>query len=163
MPELPEVEAVVRALRPLVQGRRILFVHVLHPIATKPQTVAHVARSAEGRRIRTVDRKGKFVLLPLDRGMLTMHFRLDGQRLWFANAKELFERANHRETGVHVDVAFELDKGVLGFADRRHFGRVHAWDSAELCLDSPRWVLTRSRPSSRLSPSAICLPYPSGP
>lgn len=120
MPELPEVEAVVRALRPLVQGRRILFVHVLHPIATKPQTVAHVARSAEGRRIRTVDRKGKFVLLPLDRGMLTMHFRLDGQLLWFANAKELFERANHRETGVHVDVAFELDKGVLGFADRRH-------------------------------------------
>jgi formamidopyrimidine-DNA glycosylase len=133
MPELPEVEAVVRTLLPLVQGRRILCVHVLHPIATKPQTAAHVARSAGGRRIRAVDRKGKFVLLLLDRGLLALHFRLDGQLLWFANAQELFERANQRETGVHVDVAFELDKGVLGFVDRRHFGRVHAWDSAALC------------------------------
>jgi formamidopyrimidine-DNA glycosylase len=134
MPELPEVEAVVRTLRPLVQGERILCVHVLHPIATKPQTAAHVARSAEGRRIRTVDRKGKFVLLHLDRGLLTMHFRFDGQLIWFTNAKELFESANRSETGVHVDVAFELDKGVLGFADRRHFGRVHAWDSVEQCI-----------------------------
>jgi len=69
----------------------------------------------------------------LDRGLLTMHFRLDGQLLWFANGKELLQRANHGETNVHVDVAFELDKGVLGFADRRHFGRVHIWASADEC------------------------------
>jgi formamidopyrimidine-DNA glycosylase len=105
----------------------------LHPIATKPQAAAYVARAAEGRRIRSVGRRGKSVLLLLDRGLLTLHFRLDGQLLWFANAKELFERANQPKTGVHVDVAFELDKGVLGFADRRHFGRVHYWESAEQC------------------------------
>jgi len=69
----------------------------------------------------------------LDRGLLTMHFRLDGQLLWFANGKELLQRANHGENSVHVDVAFELDKGVLGFADRRHFGRVHIWASADEC------------------------------
>jgi formamidopyrimidine-DNA glycosylase len=134
MPELPEVEAVVRTLRPLVQGRRIHCVHVFHPIATKPQAVSHVARHAEGRRVRAVNRKGKYVLLILDRGLLTIHFRLDGQLLWFSNGKELLERANHGERGVHVDVALELDTGVLGFADRRHFGRVHAWESAD---DSP--------------------------
>jgi formamidopyrimidine-DNA glycosylase len=133
MPELPEVEAVVRTLRPLVQDRRIRCVHVFHPIATKPQTASQVARFAEGRRICTVDRKGKYVLLVLDRGLLTMHFRLDGQLLWFSNAKELLERANSGGRHVHVDVAFELDGGVLGFADRRHFGRVHAWESAEDC------------------------------
>ncbi len=133
MPELPEVETVVRTLRPLVQGRRIRCVHVFHPIATKPQAVSHVARTAQGRRIRIVERKGKHVLLVLDRGILTMHFRLDGQLLWFSNGKEMLERANKSETGVHVDVAFELDKGVLGFADRRHFGRVHAWRSIEEC------------------------------
>ncbi|HEV1992948.1 MAG TPA: DNA-formamidopyrimidine glycosylase [Candidatus Acidoferrum sp.] len=134
MPELPEVEAVVRTLRPLVEGRRIRCVHVFHPIATKPQAASNVARHAQGSRIRIVDRKGKYVLLVLDRGLLTMHFRLDGQLLWFANGKELLQRANQRENGVHVDVAFELDKGVLGFADRRHFGRVHAWESADDCL-----------------------------
>ncbi len=133
MPELPEVEAVVRTLRPLVQGRRIRCVHVFHPIATKPQAVSRVARAAQGRRIRVVDRKGKHVLLVLDRGILTMHFRLDGQLLWFSDSKELLERANKSENGVHVDVALELDKGVLGFADRRHFGRVHAWRSIEEC------------------------------
>src|SRR5258708_5529684 len=133
MPELPEVEAVVRTLRPLVQGRRIRCVHVFHPIATKPQAASHLAHHAQGRRIRNVDRKGKNVLLVLDRGLLTMHFRLDGQLLWFSNGKELLERANQRENDVHVDVAFELDKGVLGFADRRHFGRVHFWESANDC------------------------------
>ena len=133
MPELPEVEAVVRTLRPLVQDRRIRCVHVFHPIATKPQAASHVARRAQGRRIRTIDRKGKYVLLVLDRGFLTIHFKLDGQLLWFSNGKELLERANQGEYGVHVDVALELDKGVLGFADRRHFGRVHVWESANDC------------------------------
>jgi len=133
MPELPEVEAVVRTLRPLVQGRRILCVHVFHPIATKPQPASYLARHAQGRRIRTVDRQGKYVLLGLDRGLVTMHFKLDGQLLWFSSVKELLRRANHSENGVHVDVAFELDKGVLSFADRRHFGRVHVWESADTC------------------------------
>ena len=133
MPELPEVEAVVRTLRPLAQGRRIRCVHVLHPIATKPQGAAHLSRYAEGQKIRTVERKGKYVFLLLDRGLLTMHFRLDGQLVWFSNAKEFLKRANRSEGGVHVDVALELEKGVLGFADRRHFGRVHAWDSAAKC------------------------------
>jgi len=133
MPELPEVEAVVRTLGPLVQGRRIRCVHVLHPIATKPQGAAYAARFAEGKRIRVVERKGKYVLLLLDCGLLTIHFRLDGQLLWFSTTKEFLERANQGEQSVHVDVAFELDKGVLGFADRRHFGRVHAWESADKC------------------------------
>jgi formamidopyrimidine-DNA glycosylase len=133
MPELPEVEAVVRTLRPLVQGRRVRCVHVFHAIATKPKAASHVARLSQGRRIRAVGRKGKYVLLVLDRGLLTIHFRLDGQLLWFANNKELLQRANRRENGVHVDVALELDKGALGFADRRHFGRVHAWASADDC------------------------------
>jgi formamidopyrimidine-DNA glycosylase len=134
MPELPEVEAVVRTLRPLVQGQRIRCVHVFHPIAVKPQQARRLADVATERRIERVERKGKYVLLMLDRGLLTLHFRLDGQLVWFADAKELLERANVPESGVHVDVAFELSKGVLGFADRRHFGRVHAWDSPE---DSP--------------------------
>src|SRR5258708_36432555 len=133
MPELPEVEAVVRALRPLIQGKRIRCVHVLHAIATKPQAAAHVAKFAGSQSIRGVARRGKYVLLLLNRGLLTMHFRLDGQIVWFSNGKEFLKRANRTENGVHVDVALELDKGVLGFADRRHFGRVHAWDSAAKC------------------------------
>jgi formamidopyrimidine-DNA glycosylase len=133
MPELPEVEAIVRTLRPLAEGRRIRCAHIYHPIATNPQAASHVARFAAGRRIRAVARQGKYVLLILDRGLLTIHFRLDGQLLWFSNSKELQARANQGQHGTHVDVAFELDKGVLGFADGRHFGRVHAWESPAEC------------------------------
>jgi formamidopyrimidine-DNA glycosylase len=131
MPELPEVEAVVRTLRPLAQQQRIRSVHVLHPIAVKPQSASHLARFATNRRIRRVTRKGKYILLVLDRGLLTLHFRLDGQLLWFSNTNEFFARANLTENGIHVDVALEFGTGVLGFVDRRHFGRVYAWESAE--------------------------------
>src|SRR6267143_1869775 len=133
MPELPEVEAVVRTLRPLVRGQRIRCVHVLHPIATKPQGAVHLSRFAEDQRIRSVELNGKYVLLLLDRGLLTMHFRLDGQLVWFSNAKEFLMCANRTKSGVHVDVALELENGILGFADRRHFGRVHAWESIAKC------------------------------
>ena len=131
MPELPEVEAVVRTLRPLAQGQRIRCVHVLHPIAVKPQPVQRLADLATHQPIQRVERKGKYVLLMLDRGLVTLHFKLDGQLVWFRDARDLLGRANVSENGVHVDVAFELSKGVLGFADRRHFGRVYAWDSLE--------------------------------
>src|SRR5215470_5496066 len=105
MPELPEVEAVVRTLRPLIQGQRIRAAHVFHPIAVKPQPSWRLARFSSGRRIARVERKGKYVLLVLDRSLVTLHFRLDGQLVWFRNARELFERANTRTNGIHVDVA----------------------------------------------------------
>jgi formamidopyrimidine-DNA glycosylase len=133
MPELPEVEAVARALRPLVRGQRIRCLHVFHAIALKPQSPAEAARLVEGRRVQEVFRRGKYLFLALDRGLVEMHFRFDGQLIWFSGAKQLLERANADELGVHVDVALEFGKGVLGFADRRHFGRVHAWESEEAC------------------------------
>lgn len=134
MPELPEVEAVARSLRPLVSGQRIRCVHVLHPIATRPQTPARLVARSQGRRVKTVSRHGKYLFLELDRGLIEMHFKLDGQLIWFSSAKELLSRANRKQGGVHVDVAFEFARGVLGFADGRHFGRVHIWESAEACV-----------------------------
>jgi formamidopyrimidine-DNA glycosylase len=134
MPELPEVEAVAQTLRPLVERRSIRCVHVLHAIATKPQDPSRCARLAEGQLIQSVQRKGKYLWLQLERGIVTLHFKLDGQLLWFSNAKKMFEIANQKETGgVHVDVAFELNNGVLGFADGRHFGRVLVYKSKEEC------------------------------
>lgn len=133
MPELPEVEAITRSLRPIVRGRRIRCVHIFHPIATKPQSPAQITQLARGRRILDATRHGKYLLLPLDRGLLELHFRFDGQLIWFRNSNELLRRANLLPDGVHVDVALELDKGVLGFADQRHFGRVHYWSSFSAC------------------------------
>jgi formamidopyrimidine-DNA glycosylase len=126
MPELPEVEAVARALRPLVVGRTILRCRVIHPIAVRPTSDHGAARAetaieknARGRTIRRVERRGKYLVLLLDRGCLVLHFKLDGQLIWFPT----------RKIGGHIDVAFETRRGTLGFVDRRHFGRVY-WAEA---------------------------------
>lgn len=138
MPELPEVEAIARTLRPLVSGQRIRCVHVFHEIATRPQAPAELVKIAQGRRVCEVRRRGKYLFLELDRGLIEMHFRFDGQLIWFSSTRELLERANCEPAGVHVDVALEFGKGALGFADGRHFGRVHAWESAEACAPLKR-------------------------
>lgn len=122
MPELPEVEAVARTLRPLVVGRRIERCHVIHSVAVRPssgrgvtQSAKLIQRNVRGRKIRAVERRGKYLLLILDRGGLALHFRLDGQLIWF----------DSRKISGHVDVAFEMAQGTLGFVDPRHFGRVY--------------------------------------
>jgi formamidopyrimidine-DNA glycosylase len=134
MPELPEVEAIARTLRPLVRRQRIRRVHVFHPIAARPEAPAHFVKLCERRRVLDVRRRGKYLFLELDRGLIEMHFRFDGHLIWFSSAKDLLERANRVTEGVHADVAFEFGKGVLGFADGRHFGRVHGWESPDLCV-----------------------------
>jgi formamidopyrimidine-DNA glycosylase len=122
MPELPEVEAVVRSVRPLVERRKILRCRVIHSIAVRPgsghsakKAAELLERKARGAKIRSVDRRGKYLLLILDRGAIVMHFRLDGYLVWFDS---------HKISG-HVDVALQFPHGTLGFADRRHFGRVN--------------------------------------
>jgi formamidopyrimidine-DNA glycosylase len=135
MPELPEVEAVAISLRPLVEKRRIRSIEVFHPIAVLPQSASHVSTLLTGRRIESVQRKGKYLFLELDNGAaIEMHFRFDGHLIHLSNAKELDVRANKKtDAGVHIDVALELDKGILAFADGRHLGRVHAWSSLAAC------------------------------
>ena len=120
MPELPEVEAVARALRPLVKGATIRRCRVIHPIAVRPSScrgakraAAVIERAVRGRTIREVARQGKYLILELDRGAIVIHFRLDGQLVWF----------DSRITSGHIDVALETNRGTLGFVDRRHFGR----------------------------------------
>jgi formamidopyrimidine-DNA glycosylase len=135
MPELPEVEAVAISLRPIVMKRKIRSVEVFHPIAVLPQSAAHVSKLLTGRRIDSVQRKGKYLfLVPDNDAAVEMHFRFDGQLIRFANARDVEARANKKtDDGVHVDVALELDKGVVVFADGRHLGRVHAWKSLADC------------------------------
>jgi formamidopyrimidine-DNA glycosylase len=118
MPEAPEVEAVVRTLRPLVQGRRISRVRVRHAIAAKPQSAGFLNRNISGQRVAGVERRGKYVVVALDRGCVSMHFKFDGQLLWFDDPADALTRR------VHWDVGFEFDEGMLGFVDPRHLGRV---------------------------------------
>jgi formamidopyrimidine-DNA glycosylase len=101
MPELPEVEAVAISLRPLVVKRRIRSVEVFHPITVLPQSAAHVSKVLTGRRIESVQRKGKYLFLVLDNNAaIEMHFRFDGHLIRMANAKEVNAAQTRKPTRV---------------------------------------------------------------
>ena len=163
MPELPEVEAVARTLRPLVEQQKIRCVHILHAIATKPQNPSLLARMAQDQQIKWVERKGKYLWLQLTRGIITFHFKLDGQLLWFPTAKKMLALANQPDIGVHVDIAFELNKSVLAFADSRHFGRVQVWESAAACPALAGLGVDALSPISQRPDSKSSLPFRSAP
>src|SRR6266852_4579170 len=65
MPELPEVEHVVRALRRVAVGRRIVAAEVTLPKLIWPTSASAFRRKLKGSIITGVSRRGKFVLIQL--------------------------------------------------------------------------------------------------
>ncbi len=115
MPELPEVETVVRDLRPRVTGCRLAAVRKSRMALRKPWD-ASWNRALTGRQVQAIDRRGKWILLALDRdGFLVIHLGMTGQ-LTVAPAKQKMDN--------HTHLIFDLDKGAnqLRFRDIRRFG-----------------------------------------
>jgi len=78
VPELPEVERAARTLTRAALGKTIAAIRAIHPSLRKKFTPAH-SRRARGKRITTIDRKGKHQVLGLDNGdTLIVHFRMNG-------------------------------------------------------------------------------------
>jgi len=111
MPELPEVETVVRTLRPLIVGRRILNAEFrqLRVLRGSPN---ETSEALAGRKVTGIDRYGKFIAIRLDRGYLVVHLGMTG--------KLLVNAAPTKWTHA----VFTLDKGVMHFDDQRQFGRL---------------------------------------
>jgi formamidopyrimidine-DNA glycosylase len=113
MPELPEVETIRRQLEPAVVGRRIESLEVLDPRWTEPVPPADVERAVAGRRIEALDRRGKWLLMGLERGVwLVMHLRMTGNLVLTDADDDRFLR---------VRIALDDGRTVL-FTDARRFG-----------------------------------------
>jgi formamidopyrimidine-DNA glycosylase len=95
VPELPEVERAVVALRRHLVGRRIVSLDVLHP-ALERRLTTRQRRSVIGARVAAVHRRGKHQLIELDDGRtLHAHFRMTGD--WtFDGAVVQYPRARLR-------------------------------------------------------------------
>jgi formamidopyrimidine-DNA glycosylase len=111
MPELPEVETVVRTLRPAITGRRILNAEFLQLRVLRGSPLK-TAKALAGRRIESIERHGKFIAIRLDRGFLVVHLGMTGKLL--VNA----------EPTKWTHAVFTLDRGVLHYDDQRQFGRI---------------------------------------
>ncbi len=115
MPELPEVETVVRDLRPLLVGRRLASVRAGEKSLRRRWSAAWEARLG-GRRVREVGRRGKWILLVLDQGLyLVIHLGMTGQLTVVPAGAPL---------APHTHLVFDLAGGKeqLRFRDVRRFG-----------------------------------------
>ena len=123
MPELPEVETVVRGLQGPLVGRTFIGVTVTWPRAIRPSP-EHLRKVLPGRRVTALTRRAKFLVFHLEGGgALLIHLKMSGN-LQVAPAGEAMPR--------HVHTVFDLDNGhQLRFQDTRKFGRVHLVEDPE--------------------------------
>lgn len=116
MPELPEVETIVRELRPKLVGREVTNVIVRWKNSVRTPVDA-LKRSLPGQRIAAVERRGKYLKFVMSGGdLLFLHLKMSG---------DLLVEPREVET-PHVRTVFGLDDGTeLRFKDPRKFGRVY--------------------------------------
>jgi formamidopyrimidine-DNA glycosylase len=76
------------------------------------QKFATLRSRVRGQQVRSIRRHGKFIVLELDRGYLTIHLGMTGKLLIDS------------EPGPYARAVFDLDRGLLVYDDIRHFGRI---------------------------------------
>src|SRR6185295_6522237 len=124
MPELPEVEHVVRALRPAIVGRRILAAEL-----KLKRTAPDISRPAFNRflsnaLVTAVGRRGKYILIEFESGqMLATHLRMTGKFVSLSTDDQLPPYA-------HVIFYLDDDRRLV-FCDMRQFGRMRIISSAQ--------------------------------
>ncbi len=132
MPELPEVETIVRRLRdgwseaPPLPGRRITSVTLRWPRHIATPSVPRFRRSIAGNHVRDVRRRGKYLVFPLDRGTLLIHLKMSGDLTLAApgTPSDPFDR-----TVFHLDDGWELR-----FSDARKFGKAYLVEDPDRLL-----------------------------
>ncbi|MGO5485156.1 bifunctional DNA-formamidopyrimidine glycosylase/DNA-(apurinic or apyrimidinic site) lyase [Selenomonas montiformis] len=124
MPELPETEVIRRYLDRHLRGRRITSVEVRLPRQIKWPDPQSYCGKASGSVIRSVGRRGKYLLIELEHGReLVFHLRMTGRLVLEP------EGISH---DPYARILFSLDNGtMLVYGDTRTLGRVYALEPGE--------------------------------
>jgi formamidopyrimidine-DNA glycosylase len=120
MPELPEVEVTRRGLEPQVAGRVISAVEVREPRLRWP--VPKDVYALVGRRVRSIHRRGKYLLLDCGDGHLILHLGMSG-------SLRVLPSGTPAQKHDHFDLV--LGDRVLRLRDPRRFGAV-LWTSTDV-------------------------------
>jgi len=121
MPELPEVEVLVRHLRPLLCGKTIHGVLIRRAKVLAPTSTREFRRALVGARFTGLSRRGKYLLFQLEgrtadkSPTLLGHLGMTG-RMFLADKRERLP--------VHAAVVFDLGKINFIYEDTRYFGRL---------------------------------------
>jgi formamidopyrimidine-DNA glycosylase len=116
MPELPEVETIRTNLEPKLLGRRFEDVEILDSRLTRPVDPAEVAAELTGERVAAVDRRGKYLIVRFESGLvLLIHLRMTGKLAYSKNGASA--------AAPHLRAVVRLDDGSdVTYRDVRRFG-----------------------------------------
>jgi len=147
MPELPEVEVLVRHLAPRLIGKRIEDVRVFHSNLIRPNTPVEFTTNLVGCLFESVVRRAKYLLFHLSgqgtsKRILVGHLGMTGR---------LYLQPKDSQLPRHTGVALDLSNEVLVFEDTRRFGRLHLDASSLSTLGpepwddkmTPNWLMER--------------------
>ena len=127
MPELPEIEVTRQGVEKRILGARVLGARLGKPLRW-PLGIA--PQALVGRTVEAVGRRGKYLLLHLDEGLLLLHLGMSGS---------LSVRIDPPEPGVHDHFDLNTTRGMLRLNDPRRFGAV-VW-SEDLSAEPARKLL----------------------
>ena len=129
MPELPEVETVMRGLMPVMNGQRILAADVRREGLRWPFPERFAARLT-GARVQGMQRRAKYILMALDSGeSLLVHLGMSG--------KVTIDESGAVVAGTHDHVVLDMENGVrILFNDPRRFGALDLLETG--CLERHR-------------------------
>jgi formamidopyrimidine-DNA glycosylase len=117
MPELPEVETMVRGLRPVLEGRVLCGLRLLDASQLQGCTVEQVEKAARGARIEQVARRGKWVVIRFGAagGCIVFQPRMTGG-FWLVPPPRM----------DHVRAIFDIEGQcrTVWFCDTRRLGRI---------------------------------------
>jgi formamidopyrimidine-DNA glycosylase len=121
MPELPEVEVLVRHLAPLLRNRTVCSVHVRRPKVLAPASTREFARTLRGAKFIRLSRRGKYLVFRLRAAktarplVLVGHLGMTG-RMYLLPANATLPR--------HAAVVLNCGRQKFVFEDTRYFGRL---------------------------------------
>jgi formamidopyrimidine-DNA glycosylase len=126
VPELPEVEVIRRGLARKLVGQTIAGVHRSDKNLRR-QTEARDLESLAGHMVTSLSRRGKYLVVHLDRGLnLLVHLGMTGR---------LFFQTDSCPTLPHVHLVFHLNSGFkLVYQDVRRFGQILLFQSGKTPL-----------------------------
>jgi formamidopyrimidine-DNA glycosylase len=114
MPELPEVEVTRLGIAPHLQGRAISAVKILDGRLRWP-VPSTLAKILPGQKVRSIERRGKYLLMELDTGYVLVHLGMTGTLRVLPSSDPL---------KLHDRVTLEFGKLSLRLHDPRKFGAV---------------------------------------
>lgn len=129
MPELPEVESIRLTLLKHVLGQKIIKVNIIWPQAVSTWEERDFKELVEDKKIDSIDRRGKYLLIDLNNGLtMIVHFRMTGRLIYYPEKQV---------PNKHTHVVFTLENGELHYSDIRKFGRIQLIPTKDVMKFSP--------------------------